>query len=143
MTPEDKNLKIIKAEKNNADIILKWDKHISKQELQNLIQLNRVYIAEQDNQFIGLLRYNLFWDNTPFMNMLYIPEEFRGKGYGKSLVEFWETEMKNSGYDIVMTSTASNEYSQHFYNKLGYKTIGGFILASDPYEIMLSKNLRQ
>ncbi|MDE5780321.1 MAG: GNAT family N-acetyltransferase [Lachnospiraceae bacterium] len=141
MELEDRNLKIIKAEKNNTDTILKWDKHISKQELQNLIQLNRVYIAEQDNQFIGWLRYNLFWDNTPFMNMLYILEEFRRNGYGKSLVEFWETQMKNSGYDIVMTSTASNEYSQHFYNKLGYKTIGGFIITPDPYEIMLSKKL--
>lgn len=131
----------MKAEQNNSDTILKWDKHISNQEIQNLIQLNRVYISEQDNQFIGWLRYNLFWDNTPFMNMLYILEEFRGKGYGKSLVEFWETEMKNSGYNVVMTSTASDEYSQHFYNRLGYRTIGGFIPNGESYEIILSKKL--
>lgn len=74
------------------------------------------------------------------MNMLYLLEGSRKKGYGKQLVGYWEKEMESSGYGIVMTSTQSNEYSQHFYMKLGYQVIGGFILESEPFEIMLSKN---
>ncbi len=132
---------IRQAEEKDAAVISEWDKHISRQEIHNLIHLKRIYILELDGQFAGWLRYNLFWDNTPFMNMLYLLEEFRGKGYGKALVGFWETEMKKSGYDLVMTSTASDEYSQHFYNRLGYKAIGGFVPAGDPYEIILEKKL--
>ncbi|MBO5208377.1 MAG: GNAT family N-acetyltransferase [Lachnospiraceae bacterium] len=117
------------------------DKHISKQELENSIRLNRVYVAESNGNFVGWLRYNLFWDNTPFMNMLYLLENSRGKGFGKQLVEYWENQMRMQNYEIVMTSTASDEYAQHFYNKLGYSTIGGFLLGEDPYEIILSKKL--
>jgi ribosomal protein S18 acetylase RimI-like enzyme len=49
--------------------------------------------------------------------------------------------MHRSGYHIVMTSTASDEYAQHFYRKLGYTAIGGFALPGDPYELILSKEL--
>ncbi len=117
------------------------DKHIMKNELETAIHLNRMFIAEEDGVFIGWLRYNLFWDNTPFMNMLYLIEGSRKKGYGKQLVEYWEKEMKSLGYDMVMTSTQSNEYSLHFYVKLGYQAIGGFLMEPEPYEIIFSKKL--
>lgn len=134
-------MQIRHATKEDIDILSQIDKHISKHELENLIQLGRVYLAEVDGKFVGWLRYNLFWDNTPFMNMLYLLEDSRGKGYGRQMVEYWEKEMQELGFDVVMTSTASDEYAQHFYHKLGYKTIGGFTLGNDPYEVILSKHL--
>ncbi len=75
------------------------------------------------------------------MNMLYILKDYRNKGYGKYLVEYWEKEMKSIKFDTVLTSAQSNEYSQHFYIKLGYQVIGGFLLAPDPFEIILTKQL--
>lgn len=126
----------------DLNTILVNDKHISRQELTNSININRVYIAEENDIFCGWLRYNLFWDNTPFMNMLYLLEDYRGIGYGKQLVENWEKEMKRQGYSYILTSTQSNEFSQHFYTKLGYKTIGGFLLGNDPFEIIMMKDIR-
>lgn len=117
------------------------DMHIDRTELENLIKSSRVYIAEDNGNFVGWLRYNLFWDNTPFMNMLCVLEEYRGKGIGRQLVEHWEEQMKLLGYDTVMTSTASDEYAQHFYMKLGYKVVGGFLPKDDPYEVILTKGL--
>ena len=76
-----------------------------------------------------------------YLEDLFVMPEHRGKGYGKALVEFWEAEMKEAGYRTVLTSTASDEYAQHFYQKLGYVAIGGFMLPGDPYEIILSKKL--
>ena len=75
------------------------------------------------------------------MNMLYVLDKYRKKGCGKALVEYWEEKMKRLGFDTVLTSTPSNESSQHFYNKLGYKTIGGFLMSNEPYELILSKEL--
>ena len=131
----------LKSEKD-INILLSCDKHIKKQELINSIQLDRVYIAEENGRFAGWLRYNLFWDNTPFMNMLYLLDDFRGKGYGRVFLKYWEEKMKNSGYNLVMTSTQSDEYAQHFYLHLGYKAIGGFTPVNEPFEIILSKELR-
>lgn len=126
---------------DDIEIIDLNDKHISKEEIKNIIKLKKIYILEEKNDFIGWIRYNLFWDKTPFMNMIYILDEYRGQGFGRVAIEFWEQEMRKLGYKTVLTSTASNEYAQHFYNKLGYKTIGGFTLGEDPFEIMLSKEL--
>ena len=53
--------------------------------------------------------------------MLYLDENYRNKGIGRELVGFWETEMKIKGYELVMTSTLSNEQAQHFYRKLQSK----------------------
>ena len=128
------------AVSQDIPLLSEWDEHISKQELINSVQLNRVYIAEIGQRPIGWLRYNLFWDNTPFMNMLCLIEEEQRKGYGKELVLHWERQMKLLGYETVLTSTQSNEHSQHFYVKLGYETVGGFLLKPEPYEIIMAKN---
>ena len=68
------------ANENDIEIISKYDKHISKEELANIIKLKRVIVMYEDDKFVGWLRYNLFWDNTPFMNMLYLLDNERGKG---------------------------------------------------------------
>ena len=122
-------------------ILSSHDHHISKNELENLIRLGRVTIAEAEGEFVGWLRWNLFWDNTPFLNMLYLSEPHRGKGCGKALMQWWEAEMRKLGFSTVMTSTASDEYAQHFYQKLGYTAIGGFTPFGDPYELIFSKML--
>lgn len=129
------------AKTEDIDILIDKDKKIDRQEMFNLINLKRVYIMEDDGKFIGWLRYNLFWDNTPFMNMIKLNDEERGKGYGRKFVEFWEDEMRKLGYKNVLTSTASDEFAQHFYIKLGYNSIGGFLPIGKPFEIILSKKL--
>ena len=129
------------ATPDHIDLLTANDKNIDKAEMLNLIGLKRVYIMEEDNEFIGWLRYNLFWDNTPFMNMIHLKDENRGKGNGRKFVEFWEDEMRRLGYKTVMTSTASDEFAQHFYIKLGYSTIGGFLPSGDKFEVILSKKL--
>lgn len=134
-------MNIIIAQKEDLDVLCQYDKHIAKEELVYCISRNRVYIAEENGAFIGWLRYNLFWDNTPFMNMIYFLEDFRGKGLGRQLVQYWEKQMKILNYECVMTSTATDEYAQHFYNKLGYRTVGGFIYQLAPYEIILMKDI--
>lgn len=117
------------------------DRHIREAELENILRLNRVYIAEEEGNLKGWLRYNLFWDNTPFMNMLYVLEDSRGEGVGRRLVEYWEEQMRRLGYKTVMTSTSSHEYAQHFYVKLGYEAVGGFLPKGEAYEIILTKQL--
>lgn len=105
------------ANENDIEIISKYDKHISKEELANIIKLKRVIVMYEDDKFVGWLRYNLFWDNTPFMNILYLLDNERGKGNGSRLVIFWENEMKQKNYEFVLTSTQSNEEAQFFIEK--------------------------
>lgn len=87
-------MQIICAKTDEIELLCLYDKHISKKELQKSVKEKRVYIAKEKSEIAGWLRFNLFWDNTPFMNMLYILEGYRGKGMGKALVQRWENDMK-------------------------------------------------
>lgn len=129
------------AEKADITLLSELDKHISKEELENSVRLKRILILFVDDRFAGWLRYNLFWDNTPFMNMLHVLKSVRGKGYGKELVTFWENEMQRQGHNRVLTSTLASEQAQFFYRKLGYTDIGALLLPGEPLEIILLKNL--
>ena len=129
------------ANMQNFNDLKEHDRHISESELKSLIAAKRVIIMQNDGMFIGWLRFGLFWDNIPFMNMLYILDGFRGKGFGRELVEFWERKMSMAGYNRVLTSTQSDEQAQFFYRKLGYTDCGALILPPDPLEIFLVKNL--
>ena len=110
------------------------DKHICERELDLKIRDKRGYVIWNDNQPVGLMRYNLMWDITPFLTLIHIQAPCHGKGFGKQAMLFWENEMRELGYNMVMTSTQVNEHAQHFYRKLGYKDRGGVFLDDTPFE---------
>jgi len=129
------------ATKSDLDVISEHDEHITKEELLKSISDNRVIVDKEDNKIIAWIRYNLFWDNMPFLNMIFVLKEYRNSGIGKRLAEFWEREMKNKGFKMVMTSTLSNENAQHFYRKLKYKDAGCLLLDGEALEIIFTKKL--
>lgn len=123
------------------EVLKKYDKHIKKDMLKSKIEDSTIIVINLEDEFIGWLRFNYFWDEHPFMNMLTILDKHRGLGYGSALTEFWESLMLDHGYKFCMVSTMSNETSQEFYRKRGYKDIGGFVLEGEPMELMMTKNL--
>lgn len=132
---------VINAGKSDIEGILALDHHINKDILERKIDSKEVYIIKENANVIGTLRYSLFWDNTPFMNLLYVNKAYQRKGYGSLLVSHWENDMIKKGFKIVMTSTLANEEAQHFYRKYGYKDIGGFVLPNEPLELLLIKGI--
>lgn len=129
------------ASTDDLDALSELDVHISETELLGVIERRRVIVASEGGRLLGWLRYGLFWDDLPFMNMLYIIENERGKGLGTALCGFWENEMKELGYSIALTSTQSDEHGQFFYRKRGYKDCGSLILPGEVTEIIMYKKL--
>lgn len=118
------------------------DHHLLDSLISTKISQHEIYILQTAQGLnIGWLRYGYFWDNTPFMNLIWIDEAYRSHGIGKQAVLFWETEMQKKGFNLVMTSTLSNEDAQHFYRKLGYLDAGCLLLPDKPLEILLIKVL--
>ncbi len=120
------------------------DQHVHRDLLIAKINNNEIYIVQtKEDQHVGVLRYNYFWDNTPFMNLLWLDAPYRGKGFGSKAVLLWEQEMVRRSFRLVMTSTLANEEAQHFYRKLGYKDAGCLLLEGEPLEIILTKSIGQ
>jgi len=108
------------------------DQHLSKREFELKVRDKRGYIISDKDNPIGVMRYNLFWDTTPFLTLIYLEEYSRGRGFGKQAILFWENEMCGLGYKMVMTSTQVDESAQHFYRALGYIERGSLFLDNTP-----------
>lgn len=139
--------------KNNSDISIKYvetadkefwfslDKHFSVSEFRKKVRDRQGYVLFTDNKPVGILRYNLFWDNTPFCTLLFIDRPYRKQGHGKAFMDFWENEMRKQNYSIVLVSTQADEQAQHFYRKIGYCDCGSLIVAGQATELFLKKDI--
>jgi GNAT superfamily N-acetyltransferase len=117
------------------------DYHISPVMLKRKLEAGEILVAYEQQTPVGYLRFNYFWDNTPFMNLLFLEENVRRKGLGKQLVQHWEKMMQKNGYTRVMTSSLASEEGQFFYRKLGYKDAGALLLENEALEIIFIKVL--
>ena len=133
------------VEDTNKEFWYSLDKHLPEIEFNKKVRDKQGYVLFNDGIAVGVLRYNLFWDNTPFCTMLFVDWSQQKNGYGRTLMQFWEEDMKKQGYGMVMTSTQVDEEAQHFYRKLGYKDCGGFTVDipgfEQPMEMFMSKGL--
>lgn len=116
------------VEDSDKEFWYSLDKHLPETEFYKKVRDKQGYVLFDDGNPVGLLRYNLFWDNTPFCTMLFVDWSKQKKGYG-----------------MAMTSTQVDEEAQHFYRKLGYKDCGGFTIDipgfEQPMEMFMSKGL--
>jgi ribosomal protein S18 acetylase RimI-like enzyme len=125
----------------DLDYLVAQDRHLSPGVLEQKVERSEILVLWHDDRRAGALRFGYFWDEIPFMNLLWVQEGLRDRGFGTRLVSFWEDEMRESGHEIVMTSTLSNERAQHLYRRLGYRDCGALLLPDEPLEILFSKRL--
>ena len=129
----------------DRDFWFRLDRHLPEAEFDRKVRDRQGYVLLEDGIPVGLLRWQLFWDNTPFCNLLFIDQSCRKKGYGRLLMTHWEADVRALGYGMALTSTQVDEQAQHFYRKLGYRDCGGFVIDipgyAQPMELFLSKAL--
>ena len=124
------------ARRKDRKRIAELDRHIPPLRLDECIRNGQVYVlrdaamkndGRQKPPIVGVLRYSLFWQTIPFLDLLYIDVGYRGKGFGTQMMNKWEDAMKACGYQYVMTSTQSDETAWRFYEKRGYRKAGEFL----------------
>ena len=129
---------------NDKEFVMSIDKHINDTGYNNLVYTKSGYVIWEKNQRTGIIVHCILWDNIPFMNFLFIKEEYRNKGLAKQAIIIWENEMKNQGYKMTLISTQVDEGAQHLYRKLGYIDCGGLVFNTpfdQPMEMFFRKVL--
>lgn len=129
------------ADEADLAFLVDVDRHVSAEQLARVVAQGRVLVARLDGRAVGHLRWGLFWDEVPFMNLLHVVPEHRGAGVGSAIVAEWEHRARAARHTFVLTSTVSAETSQHFYRKLGYVDAGVLLLPGEPAELLLRKDL--
>ena len=142
------------AQNKDKQDIAKLDSHIPSSCLDECIRNGQVYVLREDptanggrnnrlkGAVVGVLRYSLFWQTIPFLDLIYLDEAYRNRGLGTELMRKWEADMASRGYKFVMTSTQADEDAWLFYEKLGYYKVGGFFPPEqEAEELMYVKEL--
>lgn len=90
------------------------DRHLPERRWPVKVRDRQAYVLLEDGVPKGILRYNLFWDNTPMRTMLYVSPDAQRRGCGRMLMEHWEEDMKKQGFGMLLTSTQVDETARHF-----------------------------
>ncbi|WGW10610.1 GNAT family N-acetyltransferase [Saxibacter everestensis] len=142
MTSKD-TIAVRAATTEHHEFLATHDHHVRPEVLASLIDAGQILVVEAEGEPLGWLRWNLFWDEIPFMNLLFVLGEQRALGLGRALVDAWETTLREQGHKLVLTSTQADEDAQHFYRKLGWTDCGALLLPGDPTEIIFRKVLTE
>lgn len=127
----------------DKEFVMSIDTHVDDIGFQNRVYTKSGYVIWEGDKRLGVMSHCVLWDNLPFLNFIFIIEEYRGKGYGRQAIESWEKEMKKQGYKMTLLSTQVDEGSQHLYRKLGYVDCGGLLFNNTPFDQPMEMFLRK
>lgn len=89
------------------------------------IACGEVIVLELNSEIIGLIRYEVLWTTVPFMGLISIKEEHRGKGYSRVLLEFLKQHLREQGYVALLSSSQTDEPApQNWHRHMGFKSNG-------------------
>ena len=102
------------------------DKHLPEKEFENKVACQRGYVLLDDSEPIGLLRYSLFWDNTPFCTLLFVDWKYQGKGYGKAALKLLIARLfcEYQCNTIYLSLYQQNKHAYHLYTSFGFQENG-------------------
>ena len=87
-----------------------------------------LYFLEDNKKILGYLYFNIWKKSnipTSYINDLIIKKEFRRKGYGKKLTQWFISFSKKKGVKRIGLGTRiENKKALRLYKKLGFKIIG-------------------
>lgn len=101
----------------------------------------RLFLREQDGSIAGGLLGDIYW-GWLHINILWIDEKYRGRGYGEQLLKIAEEQAIQKGCRTAHLDTLSFQ-AQPFYEKNGYTVFG--VLQDHPVgyqRIFLKKDLQ-
>ncbi|MQB10177.1 MULTISPECIES: GNAT family N-acetyltransferase [Agrobacterium] len=137
-------ISISAAMDGDIDWLLREDKWIDEAWLRRCVGHREYLVAKKDLVLVGFLRFSMFWGKIPYMDMIRVIPEFRRHGVGAALTGFWETQMRQQGASLVMTSSQQDEEEpQRWHRHNGYQEAGilNFAEIQDAAEVFFTKPL--
>jgi ribosomal protein S18 acetylase RimI-like enzyme len=91
------------------------------------LKRDEIYVAlDRDNNCIGFIWYILdaAFHKYPYIHIIAVKKEYRGKGIGKKLLSFLEETVLNSESKIFLVVADFNLKAKKLYEQIGYKEVG-------------------
>ncbi len=130
------------AQENDLEDILTIDNWLDHEKATTKIRLQEIIIMRQAHQIIGMLRFSYFWDQIPFINLLWIEPSMRNQRCGTQMLTWFEEHMKHENHRNIMTSSLASESGQHFFRKQGFEDCGSLLIEKEGTEIVFKKTIK-
>ena len=102
----------------------------SQSSIENLIQEKRLWLLEHGEQPVACSAFNASIDEAVQIGGVYTPPEFRGKGYGRSVVAHSLAKAREMGVSqSILFTEEDNIPAQKAYEAIGFEQIGQFRLS--------------
>lgn len=90
------------------------------------INSGKLYVALENDQCIGFMYYipEGAFHSFPYLHLIAVKEEYRGKGVGKIMIDFLEEMVFKTRDKIFLVVADFNPGGKLFYEKLGYMQVG-------------------
>lgn len=112
-------------QRNDFDIVAKLDPHFELEFLKWKVDRQEVILVELEGQIIGYLRIEYIWSKIPYMGLIFLLREHRGKGIGSQLMEFLEEHLRSKGHKYLYSSSQLDEAApQAWHRHIGFKEVG-------------------
>ena len=101
------------------------DRYITTDVVRRKIELQEVIVAEVNGNQVGYLRLEYLWSVIPYIALIRVTSEHRGKGVGKAMLRYTEEYLREKGYEALYSSSQVNEAEgQRWQRGEGYKECG-------------------
>jgi ribosomal protein S18 acetylase RimI-like enzyme len=103
------------------------------------------FVIEMDTATVGVVAVRSPWLRGPFLEMLAILPEARGRGLGRQTVEWVVSQASLVATNLWTTVSDFNENAQGFYRRLGFVEVSELpgLIAEGTTEILLRRRLSQ
>ena len=82
------------------------DRHVCRAGFLAAVRRSMAWWVLEEGQPVGVLRYQLFWEQIPFLNLLFLKASARRQGHGRAAMALWEAEMSRAGSWVTGTAAA-------------------------------------
>jgi N-acetylglutamate synthase-like GNAT family acetyltransferase len=99
-----------------------WPRHA---DWERKIRDQRSIVLEDGGKIVGHLRYSLMWCTVPFLEMIFIEAEYRGRGGSRLMLDFLEDVLRKGAYVALLSSSQTNEPEpQQWHVHMGFHANG-------------------
>jgi ribosomal protein S18 acetylase RimI-like enzyme len=110
-------------------------------QLRAQIRDGRLRIVETSDGPVGFIKFYILWEVLPFIEVIIIRTDCRGRGIGRAAIRRWEEEMSARSFQRAITSTQSDETAQYFWRRIGYQDCGSLSLPGRPVELFMYRDI--
>lgn len=104
----------------------------------------RRYVISVEANLVGVICVRYPWLRGPYIELLGLFPNYRGKGIGKQVLAWAETEARCEAKNLWVVTSSFNHQALDFYQRLGFYPIGPIpgLVTPEYDEILLRKCLR-